>query len=820
MSLDFEQFDAAGSASVVLLGKEILETSFSIGSDGLDLSSDFGINIPFLGSASLDFDLGIGLDRSSVRGDFDVSLLGFKVFGKRIRGLDFGITPMLEIGLAGLRGGLEDIEFSVFGKQIASFDLTFSTGNSIDGWDDIVDDVSDSAKRKALSAVKSIFTRPFKRIGRRLKKLFNGYIDGAEVWLDLDSDGLLDSDEPAGITKVDGSFVLEIADDFDLSGKVIRSMGGIDTATGLPVIGVMSAPANGNITPLTSLIQGLIDGGSTQAEATETIRNGFGISSTVDLLDFNHVDEALNGNPEARNVLLGVNTVQGIISGVINLLAGAAGETVDNLNPSVNLILSNSAYGTLAELVNSDSFNLEDATQLETVIRNAATTAESQAQQHGITLNIDDALINNIVNQAAQLLAAGATKKRLLSEESTDGMDLFTRITQAKFVANGAEANALNDFALGNVSASDILALADTSETALQAIRDVNLKPQLADIADLYLTDGQDLIGLPITLFDFETPYEQLNITITSDNPTLLPTENISIAAGSTPQEALLSVSPIDGEIGEATVTVTVEDSDGNSISESILVTVEANDGVKTSQTTVEILVNDAPIVTQPIPNQTLSADTTFTYTIEQNSFSDPDGDELTYSATRSNGSPLPAWLSFDPETRTFSGTLASSSIMGQQIPPLGIAVTATDGFGQSTTDNFTITVTDIIGGDSDDNFTGGDTDDNITGNNGNDRLNGGAGDDVIDGGEDDDFIQGGNGNDELTGGAGRDFLLGEFGQNILKGGAGNDVLMGGNGNDILDGGAGSDQMGGFAGNDIFVITNGDTGNIIYDLWF
>ena len=438
----------------------------------------------------------------------------------------------------------------------------------------------------------------------------------------------------------------------------------------------------------------------------------------------------------------------------------------------------------------------------------------------------------------------------------------------------------------------------------------------MAGILDLYLIDEQKIIDLPITLFDFETPYEDLNITITSDNPTLLPSENISIAAGTNPQEALLSVSPIDGEIGEATVNITVEDSNGNSISESIVVTVEsdlapvfsevpnstilisrdaelgsvvanldaddgnggdvdisvsysivnsnnldgddlepfaigidgeivvtdiddlaltetplnltveANDGVKTSQTTVEIRVNDAPIVNEPIPNQTLSADTPFSYTIDQNSFSDPEEDELIYSATRANGSPLPSWLTFDPETRTFSGILESSSIMGQQIPPIDIAVTVTDSFGQFTTDNFTITITDIIGGDTDDNVTGSDSDDNITGNDGNDRLNGGkgedringgAGDDVIDGGEDDDFIQGGNGNDELTGGEGKDFLLGEFGQNILRGGAGDDVLMGGNGNDILDGGAGSDQMGGFAGNDVFVITNGDTGNIIYD---
>ena len=39
-------------------------------------------------------------------------------------------------------------------------------------------------------------------------------------------------------------------------------------------------------------------------------------------------------------------------------------------------------------------------------------------------------------------------------------------------------------------------------------------------------------------------------------------------------------------------------------------------------------------------------------------SFSDVDvGDTLTLSATLADGSPLPAWLSFDPATQTFSGT-------------------------------------------------------------------------------------------------------------------------------------------------------------------
>lgn len=39
------------------------------------------------------------------------------------------------------------------------------------------------------------------------------------------------------------------------------------------------------------------------------------------------------------------------------------------------------------------------------------------------------------------------------------------------------------------------------------------------------------------------------------------------------------------------------------------------------------------------------------------NAFIDPDNDPLTYAATLENGSDLPAWLVFVPETRAFSGT-------------------------------------------------------------------------------------------------------------------------------------------------------------------
>nr|WP_296430627.1 calcium-binding protein [Roseovarius sp. BRH_c41] len=74
-----------------------------------------------------------------------------------------------------------------------------------------------------------------------------------------------------------------------------------------------------------------------------------------------------------------------------------------------------------------------------------------------------------------------------------------------------------------------------------------------------------------------------------------------------------------------------------------------------------------------------------------------------------------------------------------------------------------------VIGGDSDDAFTGtgaanqlsgGAGQDNLTGLAGNDELSGGLGNDTLNGGADDDTLDGGAGNDSLLGGAGFDLAI------------------------------------------------------------
>jgi VCBS repeat-containing protein len=66
--------------------------------------------------------------------------------------------------------------------------------------------------------------------------------------------------------------------------------------------------------------------------------------------------------------------------------------------------------------------------------------------------------------------------------------------------------------------------------------------------------------------------------------------------------------------------------------------------------------VNDAPMVANAIADQSVDEDTDWSFTVPANAFADVDS-ALTYTATRGDGTALPAWLTFTPGTRTFSGT-------------------------------------------------------------------------------------------------------------------------------------------------------------------
>ncbi|MBD2520023.1 putative Ig domain-containing protein [Nostoc sp. FACHB-973] len=295
-----------------------------------------------------------------------------------------------------------------------------------------------------------------------------------------------------------------------------------------------------------------------------------------------------------------------------------------------------------------------------------------------------------------------------------------------------------------------------------------------------------------------------------------------------------------------------------------------ASDGTATVSDVFVLAVvntNDAPVVANPITNQTAREDTVFSFALPANTFADMDaGDNLTYSATLENGDLLPSWLSFNGTT--FSGTPTNN-----HVGSLNIKAIASDGTA-TVSDIFTLAVvsTNVINGTIvADNLTGTVNKDIISGLLGNDTLNGLGDNDTLDGGDGNDLLDGGTGNDSLIGGKGNDTytvdtigdtivesasagtdlvkssvnwvlgnnlenltltgtdaingtgnslnniltgntgantLSGEAGNDTLLGDAGNDSLSGGAGNDILDGGLGADSLNGGIGNDTYIVDN------------
>ena len=69
------------------------------------------------------------------------------------------------------------------------------------------------------------------------------------------------------------------------------------------------------------------------------------------------------------------------------------------------------------------------------------------------------------------------------------------------------------------------------------------------------------------------------------------------------------------------------------------------------------VQLNSAPVrSSDALPSATASTGKTFSYALPSGSFIDPDAEPLNYSASQSDGSALPAWLSINPLTGSLSG--------------------------------------------------------------------------------------------------------------------------------------------------------------------
>ncbi len=108
----------------------------------------------------------------------------------------------------------------------------------------------------------------------------------------------------------------------------------------------------------------------------------------------------------------------------------------------------------------------------------------------------------------------------------------------------------------------------------------------------------------------------------------------------------------------------------------------------KTMEVSLNILnINEAPEIINNIPDQITREDEPYSFDIVDTLIADPDqGDVLNYSATLTDGSDLPAWLTINTSTGNLSGTPADMDLKS-------IRVNVEDDEGLSVYDDFTLVV-------------------------------------------------------------------------------------------------------------------------------
>ena len=224
----------------------------------------------------------------------------------------------------------------------------------------------------------------------------------------------------------------------------------------------------------------------------------------------------------------------------------------------------------------------------------------------------------------------------------------------------------------------------------------VNDAPTISDIPNMTTNEDTPVSG-SFTVSDVETPPDQLILTGTSGNTTLVPDENIVFSGGSllsslarsvsTTQDSnrTVTITPASGQSGTTTITVTVSDGE-IAVSDTFLLTVGA--------------VNDPPVISG-LPDVTFNEDESTTLQLDQ-FVQDADhdssqinwsaailGGESTSSLDKTSSQPKNVTITIDGSTRiaTFQ---SAQNFFGSGIQAV---FTATDPGGLTDKDTITVNV-------------------------------------------------------------------------------------------------------------------------------
>ncbi|MEC8482376.1 MAG: putative Ig domain-containing protein, partial [Pseudomonadota bacterium] len=287
--------------------------------------------------------------------------------------------------------------------------------------------------------------------------------------------------------------------------------------------------------------------------------------------------------------------------------------------------------------------------------------------------------------------------------ESASGIDSTAFSTTLSMAINSVE---VVNTAIKNITDTD---LNSTSTKAIFQVSD-HVKAQVKSAASaekLAPGTGSD----KITLTDASSINSTINSVVSNEAPTDIDlststvaenSPNLTFTATSTDDNSTAFTYALSGTdasyftLNSATGVLTLKASPDYETKSSYSITIKSSDDATVPESYFEDFIitvtdtNDAPTLANAISDQTVAEDSALSFQFASDVFADVDAsDSFTYTATLSDDSALPSWLSFDAGTRTFSGTP-----LNEHVGTIALKVTATDSGSASVTDTFNLTVT------------------------------------------------------------------------------------------------------------------------------
>jgi len=301
-------------------------------------------------------------------------------------------------------------------------------------------------------------------MGRAIK----GYLQGATVFADENSNGLLDTGEASDRTDGSGNFPL-----FGVL-TPIHAFGGIDISTGLPFKGELSAPSGYSIiTPLTTLIA-LLQAKNITSPAQKVL-SALGVTTSPDLTTLDPVAAAKANDSGGAVAEVAAAKVYDTV-----VLVGSA---VGGLGADLSAALKD-GFSAIATAIGGAGFSLTDVASLNSLIGDVG-----RARNVSLSPAATDAI--------ASIIAASNNALHQVAQANPTGDPLLQAVAAIELVIQGAASNAIQQ-AAGDPAALAAIANAFTGANldafvAQAAIDLANQGQNQAPVAfDLSLATNED----------------------------------------------------------------------------------------------------------------------------------------------------------------------------------------------------------------------------------------------------------------------------------------------------------------------------------------